>query len=87
MNADDDEPPVLDTRLPCQLWHFVGVYVVSPTQVTPNTIAVVGVRDHAAKRMVAQQLVAVIEASKAINRMMGRPDFYGMNKPPKGAQQ
>lgn len=78
---NDDDVKGLDAGQPCQLWHFVGVYVVSPTQVTPNTIAVVGIRDHAAKRMVAQQLVAVIEASKAINRMMGRPEFYGMNRP------
>ena len=78
---DDEGVPALDSGRPYQLWHYVGTYVVSPGQITPNTVAVVGVSDENAKRMVSQQLVAVVEASKAINRMMGRPEFYGMNRP------
>lgn len=85
MNSDDDfeDLPGVDNavtagRGPWCPWRFVGLYVVAPNKVNKGTLLRVAQHRSEAREMVFRQVVAVLEASKAINRMMGKPEYDGM---------
>lgn len=63
---------------PARLWYFVGDHgEVSPMKVTPAQVhrAIQGGR---LSPTVIQQMIAVVETAKAINRAMGRPELRGL---------
>lgn len=77
----NDSEAITKGNGPCQLWHFVGDCVVAPFKVTPGSVTVMQRNQNAAvRREVLWHMFAVIETAKTINRMMGRPEMYGLNE-------
>lgn len=63
---------------PCLLWRYIGEWQVAPHKITPGGLLYITRSKSNTREMVVQQVIAVIEASKAINRMMGKPEMSGL---------
>lgn len=60
----------------CVIWHYVGDNVVAPFRIT--TLLAKKVRTAGTSKIVNDSMVAVLEAGKAINKMMGKHATTGM---------
>lgn len=73
-DAAKEMQDVINGTGPWRPWQYIGAFEVSPHKVRPNMLSGVKVPD-AKKRMIRQQVTAVVVASMAINKMMGKsPD-------------
>lgn len=67
-------------RVPWRPWHFIGQYSVADNPCRPGcTPAGLETHDPSTKRFIARQVRAVVEATKAINRMMGKHELTGLD--------
>lgn len=67
---------------PWEPWHFVGAYAIGENPVYPgySSKAVEGAAPQI-KAFVNNSVTAAVEATKAINRMMGRHELAGVQLP------
>lgn len=78
-SEETDDGEFLDLakgRGPWQPWHYIGLYSVSPGQVRPGLLEQMKIKDRM-KRHVIQQIESVLISSRAINKMMGKPENDG----------
>ena len=64
---------------PAFLWHYLVEDYVSPMRVSPKILTATIGGGRASPKLI-NMMIAVIEASKAINKAMGRDEHYGIRK-------
>ena len=59
-------------------WHYIGTFTVAPGKVRPRHLSKLKARTET-KQFVVHQVTAVLVSTRAINRMMGKPDEFGLD--------
>jgi len=61
-----------------RLWYFIGDYVIAPYKITDTSLIKLEEIPSDKYDLVKKHIKSVLLTSVAINKMMGRPDTYGM---------